>query len=65
MACKARQPMASSGTCASSVPQTGDPGLCRESPRQGRAGGHRLPLPVLDAQRQVLGCTSYHDIVGD
>lgn len=35
-----------------------------EAALQGQAEGHRLPFAVLDAATgQVLGCTSYHDIV--
>ena len=47
-----------------SVPEPQHTRAYIETALQGRAQGHRLAFAVLDAaSAQVIGCTSYHDIV--
>ncbi|RZL49088.1 MAG: N-acetyltransferase [Variovorax sp.] len=47
-----------------SVPAPGETAAYVETALQGQAAGHRLPFAVLDADTgEVLGCTSYHDIL--
>lgn len=47
-----------------SVPAPGETTAYVETALTGQAAGHRLPFAVLDAQSgDVLGSTSYHDIV--
>lgn len=47
-----------------SVPAPGETTAYVETALAGQAAGHRLPFAVLDAQSgDVLGSTSYHDIV--
>lgn len=47
-----------------SVPEPEHTRAYIEAALQGQGEGHRLPFAVLDAATgQVLGCTSYHDIV--
>ena len=47
-----------------SVPEPQDTGAYVELALKGQREGHRLPFAVFDLERdQLVGCTSYHDIV--
>jgi RimJ/RimL family protein N-acetyltransferase len=46
-----------------SVPEPKNTRAYIEAALAGREAGHRFPFAVLNASGEVLGCTSYHDIV--